>query len=91
MPAVMKAMNGHYAFPPNKPMVRLIQRAYNLEDEAERKAFLEKTGREVAVPGTGRTQYYDDQPKTAVGISRLGTSRAIALGAYAFALDRLND
>ena len=90
MPSVMKTMNGWYAYPPKSPMIRLVQRAFNLEDKNELQAFLEKTGREVQVPGTGRSQYYDDQPKTAVGISRLGASKAIAIGAYAFALNRLD-
>lgn len=91
MPAVMKTMNGFYEYPPGSPMIRLVQRAYNLEDAAELQAFLEKSGREVPVPGTGSTKYYDDRPKTAVGISRLGASMAIALGAYAFALNRLDN
>ena len=91
MPSVMKTMNGFYAYPPGSPMIRLVQRAFNLEDVDELRAFLEKTGREVPVPGTGSTKYYDDQPKTAVGISRLGASKAIAIGAYAFALNRLDN
>jgi glucokinase len=91
MPAVMKTLNGFYAYPPRSPMIRLVQRTFNLEDREELQAFLEKTGREVAVPGTVNTQYYDDQPKTAVGISRLGASKAIAIGAYAFALNRLDN
>lgn len=91
MPSVMKTINGFYAYPVGTPMIRLVQRPFNLEDSEELQAFLEKTGREVPVPGTGDTQYYDDQPKTAVGISRLGTSKAIAIGAYAFALNRLDN
>jgi glucokinase len=91
MPAVMKTMNGFYEYPAGSPMIRLVQRAYNLEDTAELQAFLEKSGREVPVPGTGKTKYYDDRPKTAVGVSRLGASMAIAIGAYAFALNRLDN
>jgi glucokinase len=90
MPSVMKTMNGWYGYPEGSPMIRLVQRAFNLEKEDELRAFLEKTGREVTVPGSGRSQYYDDQPKTAIGISRLGASKAIAIGAYAFALNRLD-
>jgi hypothetical protein len=32
---------------------------------------------------------YDPQARTAIGISRLGTSQAVAIGACAFALGRL--
>jgi len=34
---------------------------------------------------------YDPLARTGVGISRYGTSRSIALGAYAFALDKLDE
>jgi len=90
MPSVMKSLNGRFDYPPGDPMTRLIQRVYNLDDTGQRQAFLARTGREIKVPGSGRIQYYDDQPKSAVGISRLGASRAIALGAYSFALHKLN-
>jgi glucokinase len=90
MPSVMKSLNGRYEYPPADPMTRLIQRVYDLDDTRDRQAFLARTGREIKVPGSGRIQYYDDQPKSAVGISRLGASRAIALGAFSFALNKLN-
>jgi glucokinase len=44
----------------------------------------------IAVAGSPRHVVYDQPPRTAVGISRLGASRAIALGAYAFALEKLD-
>ncbi|KPL09424.1 MAG: hypothetical protein AMS26_22875, partial [Bacteroides sp. SM23_62] len=90
MPSVMESLNGRFDYPSGDPMTRLIQRVYNLDDTGQRHAFLARTGREIKVPGSGRIQYYDDQPKSAVGISRLGASRAIALGAYSFALHKLN-
>jgi glucokinase len=70
---------------------RLETRAFDLEDPAERAAFVKGEAREVAVPGSGRKVAYDPLQRTAVGLSRLGTSRATALGAYAFALTALDD
>jgi glucokinase len=70
---------------------RLETRAFNLEDPAERAAFVRGEAREVAVPGSGRKVAYDPLQRTAVGLSRLGTNRATALGAYAFALTALDD
>jgi glucokinase len=90
MPSAMKTLNGQFEFPEENPEIRLIQKAYYLDDEKYQKAFVEKSGREIKVPGTGRSVYYDDHPKTAIGISRLGTSRAISLGAYALAIHNLN-
>jgi glucokinase len=73
---------------------RLIPRAFNLEDDADREAFLRGEAREIPVPGAGRTVRYDPMQRTGIGVSRLGTSEAVAVGAYAFALaqlDRLAD
>ena len=68
---------------------RLIARAFNIEDPAARDCFLKGEAREAVVPGSGRVIRYDPLQRTAVGISRLGTSEAVAIGAYAFALRKL--
>ncbi len=71
------------------PLRRLIPRVFNLEDAAQRQAFCCSEFRTLTVPGSARTVPWDPMPRTAVGLSRLGTSRAVAIGAYAFALSRL--
>jgi len=43
----------------------------------------------VRVPGTQRTVPFDRVPCTGVGMSRLGTSNAISIGAYTFALQQI--
>jgi glucokinase len=85
---LVEAMNGVYARN-GDPLRRLVPRAFNLEDAGQRAAFLGSEVREIAVPGSKRTVRYDPAPRTAVGITRLGTSEAVAIGAYAFALSRL--
>ncbi len=72
------------------PLRRLAPVAFNIEDPGEREAFLRGGVRTVAVPGSGRTIEYDPMRRTAVGVSRLGTSEAVAVGAYAFALRALD-
>ena len=74
-----------------KPMRRLIPRAFNIEDPVQRAVFLKGEVRDLTVPGSGRKIPYDPLPRTAVGLSRLGTSEAVAIGAYAFALARLDE
>jgi glucokinase len=81
------AVNGFYEA--NGHRRRLIAQAFNLEATAERAGFLQQPAKEVKVPGSERVVRYDAQPRTGIGVSRLGTSEAIAVGAYAFALDRL--
>jgi glucokinase len=74
----------------NDPTRRLITRVFDLSDPAQLDIFVKGESREITVPGSKRTVWYDPLPRTAVGISRLGTSEAVAVGAYAFALSKLN-
>jgi glucokinase len=89
LPALVAAMNAKYCGAAGTPR-RLIPRAFNLEDEEERNCFLAGAAEEVAVPGSARTIRHDPMRRTAAGISRLGTSEAVAVGAYAFALHKLD-
>ena len=68
---------------------RLIQEAYDLGDPARRQEFLRGEPREIAVPHASRSVVSDPRKRVGVGISKLGASRAVGVGAYAFALDRL--
>lgn len=83
MPALLDALNGSFSATGHP---RLVARAYNIEDPA----FLRGDLRSITVPGSERQVRYDPCPRTAIGISRLGTSQAVAIGAYAFALNRLD-
>jgi glucokinase len=91
LPAVMAELNGHLQHREGTPVTRLESRAFNLEDDTDRRSFLAHKVRDVPVPGTKRTVPYDSLKRIGVGVSRLGTSRAVALGAYAFALERLGE
>lgn len=90
-PALMAELNSSYPKNANEERVRrLIPEAFNLEDPEELRTFLEPSVREIAVPGSSRIAKYDASPRIAVGLSRLGTSEAVAIGAYAFALRKLD-
>jgi glucokinase len=84
--ALVDAVNGVY----DSGQRRLCARAYNIEDPAQREHFLKGETREIRVPGSARTIDYDPLARTAIGISRLGTSEAVEIGAYAFALRSLD-
>ena len=53
--------------------------------------FLKGEARTIQVPRSDRTVAYDPLQRIGVGMSRLGTSEAVALGAYAFALNQLGE
>jgi len=85
LPALVNALNDTFG----DGCPRLGVRAFNIEDPGERAAFLRGAVREIRVPGTSRVIAQDPLPRTAVGMSRLGTSEAVAVGACAFALSKL--
>ncbi len=89
MPALVAAMNDVFQKPAG-PLRRIVQRAFNFEDAAGRAEFLRSNVRRLPVPGRDIGVPYDPMPRVAVGVSRLGTTEAIALGAYAFALGTLD-
>ncbi|MGA1991979.1 MAG: ROK family protein [Bryobacteraceae bacterium] len=88
LPALVDAMNGVYERGGN-PLRRLIPRAFSVHCPDQLEDFLASEVREIAVPGSARKIPYDPFKRTAVGISRLGTSQAVSIGAYAFALAEL--
>ncbi len=90
LPALVDELNSTYVNPKGQQFRRLVQKAFNLEDETERQQFLKGETREVPVPGTKRKIKYDPLARVGVGMSRLGTSEAVAIGAYAFALRKLD-
>jgi len=91
LPAIVDEMNGTYQAPNGERFPRLAQRAFNLEDPPQLEAFLEGETKELTVPGSSRKVKFDGLQRTGVGISRLGTSEATAIGAYAFALRSLDE
>lgn len=89
LPSLVAELNGSYRNPAGQSFRRLLPKAFNLEEATEREAFLRGDTREITVPGTSDKLRYDPLPRIGVGISRLGTSEAVAAGAYAFALQAL--
>jgi glucokinase len=89
LPALVAEMRSSFQTP-SGAIPRLEVKTFNLEDAGERDAFVKGQAREVVVPGSDRRVAYDPLKRVGVGLSRLGTSRAVALGAYAFALAELD-
>jgi glucokinase len=83
-------MNSTYTGPNGNKFRRLPEVAFNLEEPGQLKKFLKGQTHAIAVPGSSRKIKYDTLQRIGVGISRLGTSQAIAIGAYAFALRNLD-
>jgi glucokinase len=69
---------------------RMEVKAFNLENPEEFARFLAGESRRLQVPGSNRQVDYDPLKRIGVGVTRLGTRRATALGAYAIALEALD-
>jgi glucokinase len=85
LPALVAELNGTYTLPGGKKTRRLVQQCHEIETAAGLDAFLNSGDIRTAGAVT-----YDASARIAVGISRLGTSAATALGAYAFAIQKLD-
>jgi glucokinase len=90
LPALVAQLNGRLRNLSGGDVPRLELTAFNLEDGAGLARFLAGGARTIQVPGSDRRVLYDPEKRTGVGLTRLGTSHAVALGAYAFALRALD-
>ncbi|MEN8155538.1 MAG: ROK family protein [Bacteroidota bacterium] len=90
MPAVMKAVHDEFYPSDNGRIPRLVQKIFNLDDPSCSDDFYKNYSREITVPGTASTVVYDPVPRLAIATSRIGASEAIALGAYALALNKMD-
>ena len=91
MPALVAELNGTLTSISGRGQIpRLELTAFNLQDELQTAQFLQGQTRQIRVPGSHLTLAYDPMKRIGVGVSQLGASRAVALGAYAFALEALD-
>ncbi len=91
MPAVLQQMNTAFETANGDKVNGLVQKVFNIDNEDEMAMFVQDKSKEIAVLGTEQFVKYDPTPRLAVCSSKLGASKAIAVGAYAFALKQLAD
>ena len=71
--------------------VNLVQmKVYDLENADEFALFAKGETKKVKVYGEDRYVDYDCQKRVGIAISKLGASKAVSVGAYAFALSELD-
>lgn len=90
LPYLIDEMNGNYVLPDGRKFKRLVANVYNLEDKEQLSRFLKGSAKEIFIYNTGKKIKYDPELRIGVGISKLGASRAIFIGSYAFALKMLD-
>lgn len=91
MPGILRTMRGKMHTLSGDELDRVQMKVYNLDDPEEFKAFAKGEARELKVYGSERTVTYDPQKRVGVMRSGIGAAKAIAIGAYTFALSRLDN
>lgn len=86
---LVEEMNASFETVKGSALPRMEIKAFNLEDPRELEVFLQGDTREINIPFSEKTMKYDPLKRIGVGFRRLGTSRAVSIGAYAFALNKL--
>ena len=89
MPTLIKKMNEPFMGLNGHAFSRMETEAYNLMDTQDMIRFTEKSGKMVKVPFSDQQVWYDPTKRVGVGITKLGTSSAVAIGAYAYAIEQL--
>lgn len=86
MPALIEEMNQPFNTISANPIERMEVVAYDLMDSNQQQQFYTPVDIEIAVPFSDKVILYNPTKRVGVGVSSLGTSRAVAIGAYAFAI-----
>jgi glucokinase len=89
MPKVMESMNRKFEKSGGGNMQRLETFAYGLNNPECLADFLKNESTEIKVPFSDETINYSPIKKVGIGVSKLGTSKAVAKGAWHFALEHL--
>ncbi len=90
LPAMINEMNDTRRMMSGSVFQRLQMQVYNLENRNEKLNFLQNESKIAKIPGSDRSVIYNKVKKTGVMVSKLGTSKAVALGAYNYALNQLD-
>lgn len=70
---------------------RPVQKVYDFSNTLDRVEFLKPEFKEITVPESTEVVKYSSVSKVAIAFSEIGASKAIQLGAYAFALHKLEN
>lgn len=90
MPALLGKMRSSIKTLTGEKVNRVQMNVYNLDDEAEFNEFARGNERPLKIHGCDDTVVYDPIKRTGVAISRLGANEAISVGAYVFALAKID-
>lgn len=90
MPELLATLRSKLHTLPGEEVGRIQMEVFDLDDEGEFLRFAAGEERKLKVYGSEKTVTYDPMKRTGIAISRLGATKAISIGAYTYALSRLD-
>lgn len=90
IPAMVEQLNSETGMMSGERFPQLQAKALNLMTDEGMAEFLEDRSKMVKVPGFDKYARYCNEKKIGIAPSSIGTSTAISLGAYAFALSHID-
>lgn len=90
LPSLLKELRSNLKTLDGSDVGRVQMKVFDLDDPLEFEQFVKGESRPLKVYGFDETVSYDPMKRTGVCLSRLGASRAIQIGAYTYALSRLD-
>lgn len=91
LPSLLSELRDSFSTIAGDKVKRLQMEVFNLDDPKQFELFAAGNKRDIIVHGTNLTVEYDDMKRIGVTFSKLGASKAISAGAYAFALSKIDE
>lgn len=88
--SLLKEMRSNLSSIDGNSIKRIQMEVLNLDNPIEFNMFLKGNQRKIKVMGTDKIVEYDDMKRIGIITSKLGVSKAISAGAYAFALSEID-
>ena len=89
VPKVVEHLNGKIGNLNGGSFPRVISTVFDLDDPQSLNGFMSNSTKTIKVPFSEKTVTYGEKKRIPIGVSKLGTSEAISLGAYTLALNHL--
>lgn len=91
IPSLLKELNSTTGMMDGSCFGRIQMKAYDLNNEVSFAEFAKGHSTEIKVPGSNKTINYDPMKRIGVMVTKLGASKAVAMGAYIYALNQLTE
>lgn len=90
LPSLLKELRNELTTLKGETVRRVQMEVFDLDDPKEFEKFAKGNSRKIKVRGTEDYVVYDDMKRIGLTFSKLGASKAISVGAYAYALSQID-